>query len=66
MKKALLCFILVAAMFTPLVDLYAACGNVTPPQPPVTPPVGVPEPGVLMLLAMGVAGLIAAKRKRQR
>lgn len=61
-KKVLLCLILVAALFAPFSDVFAACGHVDPP-PPVTPPVSVPEPATLLFVAMGLVGLVAAKRK---
>ena len=64
MKKALLCIVLLTALCVPLADVHAACGNKPPPSQPVpVDPIAVPEPGVLAMLAMGIAGLIAAKRK---
>lgn len=42
----------------------AACGSAVTPPPP--PPPGVPEPGLLSLVALGGATLIASRRRKTR
>jgi hypothetical protein len=40
--------------------------TIEPPPPPPPPPTGVPEPGSAAIVALGIAGLVGARRRKGR